>query len=87
VDERDKGIVYPNPALNNATLRFKSQSEWVRIELSDMNGRPIKQIYDSNLAQGVHHIPFELHGLKSGQYFLTVLKQSGKETIAMTKIE
>ena len=87
VDERDKGIVYPNPALNNATLRFKSQSEWVRIELSDMNGRPIKQIYDSNLAQGVHHIPFELHGLKSGQYFLTVLKQSGKETITLTKID
>jgi hypothetical protein len=52
-----------------------------------MNGRPIKQIYDSNLAQGVHHIPFELHGLKSGQYFLTVLKQSGKETITLTKIE
>jgi hypothetical protein len=87
VDERDKGIVYPNPALNNATLRFKCLSEWVKIELSDINGRPIKQIYDGNLALGVHHVPFELNGLKSGQYFLTVMKQSGKETIALVKID
>jgi hypothetical protein len=25
--------------------------------------------------------------LKSGQYFLTILKQSGKETISLTKID
>jgi hypothetical protein len=87
VDERDIGIVYPNPMLNNATVRFKCQSEWVKIELIDSNGRTIKQLYDSNLAQGIHHVPFELHGLKAGNYFVNVNKASGKETIALVKID
>jgi len=59
----------------------------VKIELIDTNGRTIKPLYDSNLAQGIHHVPFELHGLKAGNYFVNVNKASGKETIAMVKID
>ena len=87
VEERDKGIVYPNPAVNTTTVRFKCQNERVKIELLDLNGRHIKVVFDGNLNYGVQNIPFELEGLKSGQYFVVVIKESSKESIALTKIQ
>ena len=87
VEERDKGIVYPNPAVNNATVRFKCHNERVKIELLDLNGRQIRVVFEGDLTYGIQNIPFELEGLKSGQYFVVVNKESAKESIALTKIQ
>ncbi len=86
VEERDKGIVYPNPAVNNATVRFKCQNEKVKIELLDLNGQQMKVVFDGNLSSGIQNIPFELEGLKSGQYFVVVNKETVKESITLTII-
>ena len=73
--------------MNNATVRFKCHNERVKIELLDLNGRQIRVVFDGDLTYGVQNIPFELEGLKSGQYFVVVIKESAKESIALTKIQ
>lgn len=84
--DNDGILVYPNPAVSNAIVKLTTQSERVRIELFDLNGRSVLLVCDKNLEQGIHHIPMELMDLKPGQYVLKVAKPSGFRTKNVLKI-
>lgn len=85
--EQNKIMLFPNPAVSNTTIRFIAENEWVKIELFDFNGRSISTVYDGNLPQGTHTIPFEIGQLSPGQYFVTVNKDSGTQTVKLVKIK
>lgn len=65
--------VYPNPALNNATVNFNlPESGTVNITLIDAVGNTVASIFNSNLNAGSNQIPFQVNGVASGNYFVKI---------------
>lgn len=72
--------LFPNPAQDNSTIRFSlEQNEKVKITLTDLNGRVVKEIANGELAQGEHIIGFSTAELASGMYLITVDDGSMKQ--------
>lgn len=86
VDEAN-ALVYPNPCYTNATIRFLSKSEWVKIDVYNLGGKLVAPIYDGNLGQGEHNIPMELHDLSPGQYIVEIKKSSGSIRENVVKVK
>lgn len=86
--EIEKGniILFPNPAVSKTTLRFEALNEWVKIDIMDLNGRSVKNVFDGQLQQGEHTIGFEIIDLTAGQYIVQVKKESGFKTTNLMKI-
>ena len=84
--EQDGILVYPNPAVNNATIKVSTQNERVRVELFDLNGRAVLLVCDKELSQDTHHIPMDMSALESGHYIVKVAKKSGFRTKKVLKI-
>ncbi len=82
-----KAIVFPNPAANQTTIRFNSQSEWVKIEILDLTGKSVATVFDGNLDKDTHSIPCDLTGVSSGQYIVTINKKSGVEMVKFMKVK
>ncbi len=82
-----KGLVYPNPAVSQITIRFQAKNEWTKVEIFDLLGNSMKVVYDGMLSGGVHNIPCDISDLTLGEYFATITKQSGVETIKWTKLK
>lgn len=80
-------LIYPNPVVSNAKVRFKAENEWVKIDLYDLNLRQVLAIYDGNLTQGKHDIPFELTDLSAGEYIVQIKKASGTIQTKLLKIK
>ena len=84
---KNKILLFPNPAVSNTSIRFEAQSEWVKIEVVDFNGRSVKTVFDSNINQGTHTISFEIVDLSPGDYFVSIRKSSGDHTAKLIKIK
>lgn len=82
-----QALIYPNPAVDNATLRFKADDEWVKIEVFDLSLRKVKDVYDGQLTPGEHEIPMELHGMAPGEYIVKVQKESGSINTKLLKLK
>ena len=74
---KDQAIIYPNPASANATVRFACMSEWVKVEIYDMQNRKVVDVYDGNLIQGRHDIKMITEHLSAGSYVVLIRKPSG----------
>ncbi len=83
---KDALLLFPNPAVSHTTVRFTAQNEWVKISVYDMNGRILKVVFDGNLSQGLHTIPFEIQELQAGQYIVRLDKESGVQTAHLQKV-
>ena len=81
-----KAIVFPNPASNQTTIRFSSKNEWIKIEINDLSGKVVAVVYDGNLNEDTHAIPFDLSDIAVGQYMVTIKKKSGIETVKLLKL-
>lgn len=76
--------VYPNPATDHINVSFSlTAKDIVSIELLDMQGRLVKQVFNGLLPAGTQHLPFGISGLSKGLYLCRV---SGKQGTAITKI-
>lgn len=82
----EQALIYPNPCYSNATIKFKSEAEWVKIEVVDMQGRVVSTITDGNLNPGMHDVFMELNDLDSGQYVVNVQKESGNIQCNLVKV-
>jgi hypothetical protein len=51
-----------------------------RLNLYDVNGMIVKQIYNGTFSKGVNYFTVETNELTSGVYFLTAETNSGVET-------
>lgn len=85
--EKDQAILYPNPCSTSTTLRFKSDNEWVRVDVFDMSGKAVATIVDKNLSQGTHDIFFETGEFKHGEYIVQILKGSGNVQTKLLKVK
>lgn len=84
---KDQAIIYPNPAGANATVRFASMNEWVKIEVYDMQNRKVLDVYDGNLAQGRRDIPMVTNNLPSGSYVVLIRKESGTVHSTLVRVD
>lgn len=62
---------YPNPAgkVINITLNLPASGE-VRISLSDISGREIREFYQGSVGTGIHTLSFNVHDIMPGMYML-----------------
>ncbi len=72
--------LYPNPSSQNTRLSYSlEQSSDVRVDVLDISGRIVSQVYQGTQASGDQNIEIELTGLESGVYLVRI--QSGGEQI------
>ena len=84
--QKDGILIYPNPCVSNATVRFVAQNERVHIEIYDLNGRSVAVVTDQLFDQGTHNVTCDLHDLKAGRYQIRVVKPSGILTKPLVKL-
>jgi hypothetical protein len=62
--------IYPNPAQNEATLRYELQEvTLVNVEISDFTGKIVWKNQTQNQAPGFHSLSLPLENLPNGLYF------------------
>ncbi len=65
--------LFPNPAQESSSIKFAvKEAEQVKITLTDLNGRVVKEISDETYGQGDHVVNFSTAELASGMYLVTV---------------
>jgi hypothetical protein len=84
--EKNRIVLFPNPATSATSVQFEAQNEWVKIEVFNLEGRKVLDAFDGNLSQGMHTIPFEIHPLKAGEYVVVLQKKSGNLQTKLLKV-
>jgi len=82
-EDGDKLKVYPNPAISNAQISFElpSPSEDVKIELVDMSGKIVENIFKGNLNSGLQTVSWDVNSkLNSGMYIVKLTFDNKSET-------
>ena len=76
--------IYPNPIVNNATIKFDlDNSADVSYQIYDLSGRVVSSVSLGKYPQGSHNVNFSVNNLNAGTYIIKV--QTGK-TSETTKI-
>ncbi len=83
VMEQQDGVssfdVYPNPAQDNTMVEFSlEQNDQITVEVMDLNGKVVQQVYAGDLAMGTHRFPVNTAELSSGIYLVRLLTDEGK---------
>src|SRR5690606_24565105 len=68
--------IYPNPASENINLSFEAMGGEYAIEITDLQGRVIKNEIHSNL-EGQQNLKIAVDNLKAGNYLVSVRKDGG----------
>ena len=77
--------IYPNPVHGHATIDFVSNGGAVDIEVIDMTGRKVEQVYTGSLPQGGHSLSWNTGSLNSGRYFVVVRSANQKQVKSVIK--
>ncbi|ASS48534.1 MAG: hypothetical protein A3D31_07740 [Candidatus Fluviicola riflensis] len=80
-EEKSSLFVYPNPAIDAATVRLKANETLKTLNLTDMNGRAIEVSYTNE----ANHVSLDLRNLDAGLYLVELQYESGE--IGLGKIE
>ena len=81
-----KMAVYPNPAREQAMVRFMvSESKSVEIELLTVQGQQVVHFEQPYAQVGINHVPFSLRGISPGWYVvkLTVGEQTAWRSLSI----
>jgi len=71
--------VYPNPASDNTMVEFSLENQnRMNVEVVDMNGRVVQEVYNGALAAGTHSFPINTAELSSGIYLVRLMTDDGK---------
>jgi hypothetical protein len=62
--------IFPNPAGSNTNIQFtlNSQSN-IRITITDITGKLVKELLNTKLTEGTYNIPFDTSSFPEGLYF------------------
>lgn len=78
---------YPNPTRDNATIELDIEiSGNFTIQLFDLNGRLVEQIYDGHLDSGRQIFNTDLYDYMPGLYFISIQSLFQQETLKLQKI-
>ena len=73
VDNDFKLEVYPNPSRDVSRVSFElPEAANVSVQLKDMFGRNVQQLFDGRKLPGAHQLDVNFDGLATGMYFLQV---------------
>ncbi|CAN5911465.1 hypothetical protein BH11BAC7_BH11BAC7_02760 [soil metagenome] len=84
IDAPDAGIqqfvVYPNPLQDNSLVTFSlDDAQKVSLQLFDMSGRLVLDMYNGDLSAGEHQFPVQTaEKLSSGMYFVRLTTAGGR---------
>lgn len=84
IDAPDAGIqqfaVYPNPLQDNSVVTFSlDDAQQVSLQLFDMSGRIVMNMYTGELSAGEHQFPVQTaEKLSSGMYFVRLTTAEGR---------
>lgn len=84
---KEQALIYPNPCYTNATIKFKSTAEWVKIDVLDMQGKLVVNVLDGNVNSGMHDVFMPISHLKMGQYLVKIQKDSGNVQCNLVKVQ
>ena len=71
--------IYPNPFVNNLYLLFElDNQDHTKINLYDIKGSLVSEIFDGELSSGIHRLNRNFDYLNSGIYILKIITSSGK---------
>lgn len=74
-------MVSPNPLTDNGQFVFSlSKPEKVNVEIFDITGKPVSEIFNGDLLAGEQKISFDTGSLAGGIYFATVKTSNGSLT-------
>lgn len=78
--------LFPNPAKEAAVLEFGLQAaSVVNIEMLDILGKTVQQVYSGNLVQGIHRITFDTQSVSEGVYLVQLKIGAEQHHIRMVK--
>ena len=70
--------LYPNPAMDDATISFKAASEKTVLLVYDQSGKLLKQVSVATKTNNITKYTFSVAGLVRGTYNVIVADQNGK---------
>ena len=70
-------LLFPNPCVEQTTLKFKCAGERVTIRVYDLNGTLVTEVCSREFQPGEHLVPVSMDEKPSGNYIITVHKNSG----------
>lgn len=81
------GLIYPNPAQNETTLRLEMpKGDKVEIQLIGLNGQRIQEIHSGRVAEGETEFTIDVSHLEQGMYMVVIIAGDQKESVNFTKI-
>ncbi len=84
--EEIKMLVYPNPTTGNASVTFEVKNAGrVRLDIYDMNGRPVYNIFEKDMPAGVYNYDFNVYQLTQGLYFGTLQATGQRDSVRIIK--
>lgn len=78
-------FVFPNPLNGQATVQFQGNNSAVSIELIDLQGKKVDQIYRGNAEATVNKISWNTSGLSPGRYFVILRSELGNRVFGVVK--
>ncbi|WP_299901563.1 alkaline phosphatase D family protein [uncultured Aquimarina sp.] len=73
--------VYPNPIFDRGNVHYIMNSEGkVIINLFDIQGRLVQKLQEQELQKGIYNLSFDVDGLKTGNYILSIESDNTKVT-------
>lgn len=75
--DKESLLIYPNPAVDNATVSFECLNEKVKLAIFDLNGREVINVFEQQINKGKHEVKLNLTALSDGTYSVQIIKQSG----------
>lgn len=80
-------LIFPNPCVDQTTLKFKCVGEKVTVRVYDSSGTLISEVCSKEFQPGEHLVPIDMNGTPSGNYIITVYKNSGTFTKKFIKLK
>ncbi len=79
-------IIYPNPTSNIVNIQFTiNKYENVDIQIFDISGKVIDDIFKGYLEKGNQIIPYNCSQLSAGTYFIKIIAPSFTKTVKLVK--
>ena len=75
---------FPNPVIDQTTIRFTCSGGYVKIRLFDNIGREVLTIAEDNFSKGTHEVIMQADSLRNGTYYYQV--QQGASQLMKTMI-
>ena len=83
---RFENKLFPNPAIDFFYLQFASEKDQsVKIDVVDLQGKEVKELYNSTVTHGINTLSFNKGTLPQGIYVVRILSSANK-TILQEKL-